>query len=153
MRSAGVRRRHIGPWSHCRVGIARASSRSTVKSAASPQCGRTTTRSQFSGEDSMTKSDRPNMLVMWGEDIGISNLSCYSDGLMAMRLRTSTASTGILQPCDRGTAWGCSCPRTGSTAATRTRRSSSYSTTPHNELPESQYGALLRVVVAKKNSM
>jgi arylsulfatase len=30
----------------------------------------------------MTKSDRPNMLVMWGDDIGISNLSCYRDGLM-----------------------------------------------------------------------
>jgi arylsulfatase A-like enzyme len=30
----------------------------------------------------MAKSDRPNMLVMWGDDIGISNLSYYSDGLM-----------------------------------------------------------------------
>jgi arylsulfatase A-like enzyme len=30
----------------------------------------------------MAKSDRPNMLVMWGDDIGISNLSCYSDGLV-----------------------------------------------------------------------
>jgi len=53
-----TRRCLIGPWSHCRVSIARASSRSTVKSAASPQCGRTTTRSQFSGEDSMAKSER-----------------------------------------------------------------------------------------------
>ncbi len=26
--------------------------------------------------------DRPNVLVIWGDDIGISNLSCYSDGLM-----------------------------------------------------------------------
>jgi arylsulfatase len=26
--------------------------------------------------------DRPNILVIWGDDIGISNLSCYSDGLM-----------------------------------------------------------------------
>jgi arylsulfatase len=25
---------------------------------------------------------RPNMLVIWGDDIGISNLSCYSHGLM-----------------------------------------------------------------------
>ncbi|HEV7850153.1 MAG TPA: sulfatase-like hydrolase/transferase [Mycobacterium sp.] len=25
---------------------------------------------------------RPNILVTWGDDIGISNLSCYSDGLM-----------------------------------------------------------------------
>jgi arylsulfatase len=27
-------------------------------------------------------SDRPNILVIWGDDIGISNLSCYTDGLM-----------------------------------------------------------------------
>ena len=26
--------------------------------------------------------DRPNILVIWGDDIGISNLSCYSHGLM-----------------------------------------------------------------------
>jgi arylsulfatase A-like enzyme len=25
---------------------------------------------------------RPNILVIWGDDIGLSNLSCYSDGLM-----------------------------------------------------------------------
>jgi len=23
--------------------------------------------------------DRPNILVIWGDDIGITNLSCYSD--------------------------------------------------------------------------
>ena len=28
------------------------------------------------------KSQKPNILVMWGDDIGITNLSCYSDGLM-----------------------------------------------------------------------
>jgi arylsulfatase len=28
---------------------------------------------------------RPNILVLWGDDIGISNLSCYSDGLMGYR--------------------------------------------------------------------
>ena len=120
MRSAGVRRLHVGPWSHCRVSIARASSHSTVKSAASLRCGRTTTRSQFSGEDSMTKSDRPNMLVMWG----ISNLSCCSDGVM-----------GYETPNIDRVEWGCSCPHTGSTAATRTRRSSSYSTTPSQRTP------------------
>ncbi|MBB5867967.1 arylsulfatase [Allocatelliglobosispora scoriae] len=27
-------------------------------------------------------SEKPNILVIWGDDIGISNLSCYSDGLM-----------------------------------------------------------------------
>ncbi|MFD1541615.1 arylsulfatase [Nonomuraea guangzhouensis] len=30
-------------------------------------------------------SERPNILVMWGDDIGISNLSCYTDGLMGYR--------------------------------------------------------------------
>jgi len=30
-------------------------------------------------------SDKPNILVIWGDDIGISNLSCYSDGVMGYR--------------------------------------------------------------------
>ena len=30
-------------------------------------------------------ADTPNILVIWGDDIGISNLSCYSDGLMGYR--------------------------------------------------------------------
>ena len=30
-------------------------------------------------------SDQPNILVIWGDDIGVSNLSCYSDGLMGYR--------------------------------------------------------------------
>src|SRR6516225_8736355 len=29
--------------------------------------------------------DKPNILVIWGDDIGISNLSCYSRGLMGYR--------------------------------------------------------------------
>ena len=29
--------------------------------------------------------DQPNILIIWGDDIGISNLSCYSDGLMGYR--------------------------------------------------------------------
>ena len=33
----------------------------------------------------MAKSDKPNILVIWGDDIGISNLSCYSHGLMGYR--------------------------------------------------------------------
>jgi arylsulfatase A-like enzyme len=28
---------------------------------------------------------RPNILVIWGDDIGISNLSYYSDGVKAAR--------------------------------------------------------------------
>ena len=30
-------------------------------------------------------SGKPNILIIWGDDIGISNLSCYSDGLMGYR--------------------------------------------------------------------
>lgn len=30
-------------------------------------------------------SEQPNVLVIWGDDIGISNLSCYSDGVMGYR--------------------------------------------------------------------
>jgi arylsulfatase len=26
--------------------------------------------------------DQPNILVIWGDDIGITNLSCYGDGVM-----------------------------------------------------------------------
>ena len=33
----------------------------------------------------MPEEQRPNILVIWGDDIGISNLSCYSDGLMGYR--------------------------------------------------------------------
>ena len=30
-------------------------------------------------------ADKPNILVIWGDDIGITNLSCYSKGLMGYR--------------------------------------------------------------------
>ena len=33
----------------------------------------------------MAKPKKPNILVIWGDDIGITNLSCYSDGLMGYR--------------------------------------------------------------------
>ena len=33
----------------------------------------------------MAKPQTPNILVIWGDDIGITNLSCYSDGLMGYR--------------------------------------------------------------------
>src|SRR4051794_4320481 len=31
------------------------------------------------------KTSKPNILVIWGDDIGLSNLSCYSHGLMGYR--------------------------------------------------------------------
>ncbi|MEM9514020.1 MAG: arylsulfatase [Actinomycetota bacterium] len=30
-------------------------------------------------------ADQPNILVIWGDDIGITNLSCYGDGIMGYR--------------------------------------------------------------------
>jgi arylsulfatase A-like enzyme len=30
----------------------------------------------------MTTNQKPNILVIWGDDIGMTNLSCYSHGLM-----------------------------------------------------------------------
>ena len=33
----------------------------------------------------MADKKRPNILVIWGDDMGISGLSCYSDGLMGYR--------------------------------------------------------------------
>jgi len=33
----------------------------------------------------MAQQKRPNILIIWGDDIGITNLSCYSDGLMGYR--------------------------------------------------------------------
>jgi arylsulfatase A-like enzyme len=33
----------------------------------------------------MPDAERPNILVIWGDDIGITNLSCYGDGVMGYR--------------------------------------------------------------------
>jgi arylsulfatase A-like enzyme len=38
------------------------------------------------------KPSQPNILVIWGDDIGISNLSCYSHGVMAITRPTSIGS-------------------------------------------------------------
>jgi arylsulfatase len=35
-------------------------------------------------QDASTQT-KPNILVIWGDDIGISNLSCYSHGLMGYK--------------------------------------------------------------------
>ncbi len=37
------------------------------------------------GRSDRLMADKPNILVIWGDDIGITNLSCYSDGLMGYR--------------------------------------------------------------------
>src|SRR5215470_13873176 len=43
-------------------------------------------------------AEKPNILVIWGDDIGISNLSCYSHGLMGYRTPNidRLASEGML---------------------------------------------------------
>ena len=38
-----------------------------------------------SAERARTPIDKPNILVIWGDDIGQSNLSCYTHGLMGYR--------------------------------------------------------------------
>src|SRR5262244_780534 len=45
---------------------------------------RTATQSSRERRTQMAKQEqkKPNILVIWGDDIGISNLSCYSHGLM-----------------------------------------------------------------------
>jgi Ion channel/Sulfatase len=74
----------------------------------------------------------PNILVIWGDDIGITNLSCYSDGLMGYRTPNidRIANEGVLKPL--GYAPGSSArttsatstsscrPRTGSTSSSET---------------------------------
>ncbi len=45
-----------------------------------PHCG----TSRHESEHHMSDA-RPNILVIWGDDIGQSNLSCYSDGVMGYR--------------------------------------------------------------------
>ena len=68
---------------------------------------------------------KPNILVIWGDDIGIANLSCYSDGLMGYRTPNidRLAKEGMIftdsygeQSCTAGRAsfiTGQSCYRTG----------------------------------------
>src|SRR5215472_11701073 len=45
-----------------------------------------------------TVSDKPNILIIWGDDIGQSNLSCYSNGLMGYRTPNidRVAAEGVL---------------------------------------------------------
>ena len=42
----------------------------------------------------MAKQDKPSILVIWGDDIGISNLSCVSHGLMGYQ---TCRSVGFFQ--------------------------------------------------------
>lgn len=39
-------------------------------------------------------SSKPNILIIWGDDIGQSNLSCYSSGLMGWGARAADGMVG-----------------------------------------------------------
>ena len=41
-----------------------------------------------------TQQGKPNILVIWGDDIGISNLTCYSHGLMGYKTPNIDRSHG-----------------------------------------------------------
>src|SRR5690606_25392060 len=53
----------------------------------SGSCGPTIDRTTIDGlhRDGGLMAEKPNILIIWGDDIGQSNLSCYSDGLMGYR--------------------------------------------------------------------
>ena len=46
----------------------------------------------------VSKAKQPNILVIWGDDIGIANLSCYTRGLMGYQTPNidRIASEGML---------------------------------------------------------
>ena len=58
----------------------------------------------------MADLGRPNILVIWGDDIGITNLSCYSDGLMGYRTPNidRIAQEGAMLTRSSGAKRGCS---------------------------------------------
>ena len=78
------------------------------------------------------KAGKPNILVIWGDDIGIANLSCYTRGLMGYRTPNidRIAGEGMIftdsygeQSCTAGRAgglagrsWASRPPSTGSVA-------------------------------------
>jgi arylsulfatase len=66
-------------------------------------------------------NDKPNILVIWGDDIGITNLSCYRDGIMGYRAPNidRIANEGIYgeQSCAAGRAAFISGHRTGMSKA------------------------------------
>src|SRR5437899_1121645 len=43
------------------------------------------TKQNSPAQQNTSAQTKPNILVIWGDDIGISNLSCYSHGLMGYR--------------------------------------------------------------------
>jgi arylsulfatase len=58
--------------------------RSTAKKRAATK-GPASTTSASEARTGSDASKAPNIVVFWGDDIGIANLSCYTDGLMGYR--------------------------------------------------------------------
>jgi arylsulfatase A-like enzyme len=69
-----------------------------VKRAKAPR--KASARKQAAGRRStaMAKTDKPNILVIWGDDIGVYNVSAYHRGLMGGRTPNidRIANEGIL---------------------------------------------------------
>jgi arylsulfatase A-like enzyme len=75
----------------------------------------------------MPKTSKPNILVIWGDDIGQSNLSCYTHGLMGYRMPNidRIAKEGMLFTDSFGEAVGLQsdrphCPRASASTRCRT---------------------------------
>src|ERR1700742_5198480 len=70
-----------------RMGLAFVSRASIIGTGPAPRLGTVRDFRAFRRVKGNGMSDNPNILVIWGDDIGISNLSCYSDGVMGYRTR------------------------------------------------------------------
>lgn len=78
-RKAGPRKKAAVPVPAKKAPPSRASARTAADRG---PARKSSPRSATSGAGAGRK---PNILVIWGDDIGITNLSCYSDGLMGYR--------------------------------------------------------------------
>ena len=63
--------------------------KAAAKTAAAPGGGKAKQTASHpaskQGSKKMAKTKQPNILVIWGDDIGTANLSCYTHGLMGYR--------------------------------------------------------------------
>src|SRR5262249_8166269 len=75
--------RRAQPEASCTSSTIRAS---TTAAASETTCSRKITKEPGKEIEMTPQSEKkPNILVIWGDDIGITNLSCYSDGIMGYR--------------------------------------------------------------------
>jgi hypothetical protein len=72
----------------------RTSARGTSLVAAAAIGGVDKTQVARAQQPAAPSGQRPNILVIWGDDVGIANISAYSFGLMGTRRRTSTVWPG-----------------------------------------------------------